>query len=345
MSMRTELGESPDVVERLLDRAAEPVARVAKAVTERGIDVAVIAARGTSDHAAVYAQYVLGARNGLIVAAATPSLSSLYEAPPRLGSALVLGISQSGRSPDVVSVLTDARRAGALTVAVTNDPESELASAADAVIDLGAGPERAVAATKTYVAEIAVMAMLSSALSERAGDGAASSELRSVPGAMRRALDREALVAGFARDRAAIAECVVLARGFQYATAREWALKLKELTGVLADPYSGADFQHGPIALVDDGSPVLAVATTGPALAGMVELLERLAGRGAELLVLSDDPVALRLGAGVPLPTLPEWLSPLAAIIPAQLFAYHLAIARGMDPEAPRHLTKVTRTT
>jgi glucosamine--fructose-6-phosphate aminotransferase (isomerizing) len=345
MTMRSELGESPDVVERLLDRAADSVARVARAASARGIDVAVIAARGTSDHAAVYAQYVLGARNGLIVAPATPSLSSLYEAPPRLGSALVIGISQSGRSPDVVSVVSDARRAGALTVAVTNEPDSELAAAADTVIDLGAGPERAVAATKTYVAEIAVMAMLSAALSDIAGRGGGQDELRLVPGAMRAALEQEAAVAGLARDRAAIEECVVLARGFHYATAREWALKLKELTGILADPYSGADFQHGPIALVDQGSHVLAVGTTGPALAGMVELLGRLAERGAELLVMSDDADALRLGAGVPLPTLPEWLSPLAAIVPAQLFAYHLALARGMDPETPRHLTKVTRTT
>jgi glutamine---fructose-6-phosphate transaminase (isomerizing) len=342
MSMRSELGESPVVVEGLLDRASEPVAEVAEAVRARGIDVVVIAARGTSDHAAIYAQYVLGARNGLIVAPATPSLSSLYDSPPRLGGALVLGISQSGRSPDVVSVLTDARRAGALTVAVTNEPGSELAEAGDIVIELGAGTERAVAATKTYLAEIAVVAMLSAAL---AGDGGIE-ELRAVPAAMRAALEQESLVHRLATERSGIGECVVLGRGYHYATAREWALKLKELTAVLADPYSGADFQHGPIAIVGEGFPVLAVATTGPALEGMAELVGRLRDRGAGVLLMSDDAGALDMaaGAGVPLPPLPEWLSPLAAIIPAQLFAYHLALARNMDPDAPRNLTKVTRT-
>jgi glucosamine--fructose-6-phosphate aminotransferase (isomerizing) len=289
----------------------------------------------------------------MIVAPATPSLSSLYGAPPRLGATLVLGISQSGRSPDVVSVLTDARRAGALTAAVTNDPASELADASDVVIELGAGPELAVAATKTYLAEIAVVAMLSAALSAHAtedghddGHDDGTRQLAAVPAAMRAALEQEPVVRRLAAKRAAIRECVVLARGFQYATAREWALKLKELTGVLADPYSGADFQHGPIALVGPEFPVLAVATRGPALDGMAELLRRLRDRGAELLVLSDDSEMLDIapGRGVPLPALPEWLSPLAAIIPAQLFAYHLALARGLDPDSPRNLSKVTRT-
>jgi glucosamine--fructose-6-phosphate aminotransferase (isomerizing) len=341
MSMRSELGESPDVVEHLLNGAADSVAVVADAVRSRGIDVAVIAARGTSDHAAVYAQYVLGARNGIVVAPATPSLSSLYGTPPRLGGALVLGISQSGKSPDVVSVLTDARHQGALTVAVTNDPASELAAAGDVVIELGAGSERAVAATKTYLAEIAVVALLSAALS---GDDESLAQLRAVPAAMRAALEVEPLVERLAAERAGMEDCVVLARGFHYATAREWALKLKELTGVLADPYSGADFQHGPITLAGAGSEVLAVATDGPAVAGMQELLGRLRERGARVLALSDDPRTLAIDQGVPLPALPEWLSPLAAIIPGQLFAYHLALARGLDPEAPRNLQKVTRT-
>ena len=341
MSLRTELGESPAVVERLLDVAAEPIERVARAVRARGVDLIVIAARGTSDHAAVYAQYVLGARNGIVVAPATPSLSSIYGAPPHLGGALVIGISQSGRSPDVVAVLTDARRQGAPTVAVTNEPDSELATAAEFVIELGAGPELAVAATKTYIAQVGVMAMLSAAL---ANDGASAAQLRGAPDAMRTALEQEPRVQRLAAARARIEECVVLARGFHYATAREWALKLKELTRVLADPYSGADFQHGPIALVEPGFAVLTVATTGPALPGMIDLLSRLRDRGGEILALSDDDAVLRLGDGIALPAMPEWLSPLAAIIPAQLFAYHLAVARGMDPDAPPNLTKVTRT-
>ena len=329
------------MVERLLGVAAGQVEAVAKVVRERDIDVVVIAARGTSDHAAVFGQYILGARNGLLVAPSAPSLISVYGAPPRMRNSLVIGISQSGASPDVVSVLDEARRQGAPTVAITNEPGSDLAAAADHVIELGAGPERAVAATKTYLAEIALLAMLSSALT---GDEASATELRAIPDALRAALALEDRVAALARSWKDVELCAVLARGFHYATAREWALKLKELTHLLADPYSGADFQHGPIGLVHDGFPILAVATAGPALDGMVELLARVRDAGARLLVLSDEESVLALGEGAPLPAVPEWLSPLVAIIPAQLFAYHLARARGLDTEAPRNLAKVTLT-
>ncbi len=341
MSMRSELGEGPEIVERLLDGATEQVAAVARAVRERTIDIMLIAARGTSDHAAIYAQYVLGARNRLAVALAAPSLFSVYAAPPRLHNALVLGISQSGRSPDVVAVLQEARRQGALTVAITNDPASELAAAGDLVVELEAGPERAVAATKTYLAEIALLAMLSAALS---GDAESATQLRALPGALREAFQVEEEIARLAVARAADEHCAVLARGFHYATAREWALKIKELAYVLADPYSAADFQHGPIALVQRDFPILAVATSGPALEGMVDLLRRLHEAGARILTLSDVADVRALGDAVPLPAVPEWLAPLVAIIPAQLFAYHLARARRLDTEAPRNLAKVTLT-
>jgi glucosamine--fructose-6-phosphate aminotransferase (isomerizing) len=340
MTMRSELGEGPDIVERLLGGAVGQIEEVARAVRGRQIDLAVIAARGTSDHAALYAQYILGARNGLLVAAAAPSLVSLYGAPPQLRNALVLGISQSGRSPDVVAVLAESRRQGALTVAITNDKTSELAAAAEHIVELDAGEERAVAATKTYLAEIAVLAMLSAALS---GDQASRDELGAIPAALRAALLQEDVVAPLAVSWARENRCAVLARGFHYATAREWALKLKELAYVLADPYSAADFQHGPIALVGEGFPVLAVATKGPALEGMTELLARLRDARARLLILSDAELG-DLGDVVAIPSVPEWLSPLVAILPAQLFAYHLARARGLDTENPRNLSKVTLT-
>lgn len=341
MSMRSELGESPDLLERLLTGAAGSVDALARAVRERDIDVALIAARGTSDHAALYGQYILGARNEIVVAPAAPSLVSVYGAVPRLRNALVVGISQSGRSPDVVSVLDAYRRAGSLTVAITNDPASELAQAAEHLIELEAGPERAVAATKTYLAEVAILAMLSAALS---GDESSGAELRTLPAAMRAALEQEERVASLAAAWVREEDCAVLARGFHYATAREWALKLKELAHVLADPYSGADFQHGPIGLVHEGFPILAVATSGPAFDGMVELLGRVHAVGARLLVMSDRTAELDFGETVALPAVPEWLSPLVAIIPAQLFAYHLARSKGLDTEAPRNLSKVTMT-
>jgi glucosamine--fructose-6-phosphate aminotransferase (isomerizing) len=342
MTMRQELAESPEVVARLLASARLPLARLADDVRRREVRFVLIAARGTSDHAATYAQYVLGARNGLPVGLATPSLSSLYRAGPRVREALVIGMSQSGRSPDIVAVLEDARTQGALTLAITNDPGSPLAAVADVVLPLEAGPELAVAATKTYVAQLAVVALLSEALL----DGDADPALARLPGAIAAMIGREAAIAALAGSLAPAPACVVLGRGFQYATAREWALKLKEVAGVFADPYSAADFEHGPISLVEPGLPVLAVASSGPTLPDLVRLLARLAADGADLLVLSDASGARDLARGsLALPAdLPEWLAPIVAILPCQLLAYHLAIARGRDPEAPRHLSKVTLT-
>jgi glutamine---fructose-6-phosphate transaminase (isomerizing) len=342
MTTRTELAEGPDVIERLLDRASDPVEAIARAMRERPIDLVVIAARGTSDHAAIYAQYVLGARNRLPVALAAASLASIYGTTPRLRNPPVIRIPQSGRSPDVVAALADARRQGALTVGVTNDPASDLAAATEHVVPMGAGPELGVAATKTYLASIMVVAMLSAALLD---EDASRAELAALPDAVRAALATDGRMETLAAARVADERCAILARGFQYATAREWALKVKELAYVLADPYSAADFQHGPIALVQPGFPVLAVATAGPALPGMVELLQRLQSADARLLVLSDVPEVHALGDGVALPTgVPEWLAPLVAIIPAQLYAWHLARLRGMDPDHPRSLSKVTLT-
>jgi len=345
MTLRAEIGQTATAVSHLIETAGPTMAAIAAAARGRDLAFVVIAARGTSDHAATYAQYILGARNGLTVALAAPSLASLYGRGPDVARALVVGISQSGRSPDVVGVVVDARRQGALTVAITNDPASPLAGAAEFALDLGAGPELAVAATKTYVAELAAVALLSIALDRRA-DPAASAALAAVPAAIERALATEPEVARVAREQAAMDGCIVIGRGFQYPTAREWAIKLKEVAGVFADPYSAADFEHGPITLVGPGTQVLAVATGGPALPGVVDLLQRLREDGADLLVASDDEAARRLGrTALALPDgVPEWLAPLPAIVPAQLFAYHLAIAKGIDPERPPHLSKVTLT-
>ena len=338
-----EIREQPAVVERLLERGRGPVARIAEALRDRGIDGLHIAARGTSDHAAIYAQYLLGARHGLPVALAAPSLVTLYGAAPRFGRAAVVGISQSGASPDVVGVLEAARGQGAPTIAITNEPASPLARAAEFLIDLGAGPERAVAATKTYTAELTAIAMLSAALGD---DPAADRELAGLPAAIARALEAEAAAEAAAAGHAGVTGCVVLGRGFEYATAREWALKIKELARVMADPYSAADFQHGPLALIDPGFPVLAVATSGPVAPGMLELLARLRDdHGADIVAITDLPGGVAANAILPLPSgVPEWLLPIVSIVPGQFFAAALARVRGLDPETPRHIRKVTLT-
>ena len=345
MGLLDEIFEQPAVLSRLLSEQMGGVRRVAEVIRQRKIDYVFIAARGTSDHAALYAKYLWGAFNGLPVALATPSLFTIYQRPPRLRNALVMGISQSGQSPDINGVIVEGRRQGALTLAVTNNVSSPLAVNAEYVLDINAGQEKAVAATKTYTAQLMTLAMLSAALNDDCEERIAA--LRRVPEAARLVLETNADAMHRVERYRYMLRCVVLGRGFNYATAFEWALKLKELTYIIAEPYSTADFRHGPIAMIEPGFPVLAIAPRGAVLVDVRELLGRLIDeKKAELVVISDDDDTLSLThTSFHLPGgLPEWLTPLVSIIPGQLFCYHLAMAKGHDPDSPRGLTKVTST-
>jgi glucosamine--fructose-6-phosphate aminotransferase (isomerizing) len=342
MSLKSEIFEQPIVLERLLRTQMKPAREIARSIRERDIHWVLIAARGSSDHAAWYAKYLWGSRNGLPVALAAPSLYTLYQTPPTLRGALVVGISQSGQSPDIVSVLADARRQGALTLAITNDLSSPLAAEAEMVLDVCSGPERAIAATKTYTTQLLSIALLSVALTREEGG-----TIERVPELVQTVLALDGAIEQAAQRYRYMTQCVVLGRGFNYATAAEWSLKLKELTRVVAEPYSSADFQHGPVAILTRGFPVLAVVPDGPVFEDVLALLRPLVEeRGVELVAVSNHPRALALAhtpLGLP-PELPEWLSPLVGIVPAQLFCYHLACAMGRDPEAPPGLSKVTKT-
>jgi glucosamine--fructose-6-phosphate aminotransferase (isomerizing) len=326
---RAEIAEQPDVVARVLEADSGAIAAAAEEIRRRRPRYAVIAARGSSDNAARYAQHLLGRLCRLPVALATPSLHTLYDAPPRYVDGLVLGISQSGASPDVVGVVAAAAAEGSVTVAITNDPESPMAAAAGHVIDLCCGPERSVAATKTYTASLAAVAALASAAAGDDRDRAR--ELAAIPGALARQLARTDGPAAAAAAAAGWTRLAVIGRGANYGTAFEAALKIKELTGVAAEPYSPADFLHGPIAVVTEGFPVLAVAASGPALAGIREVLARVREREGE-------------GWAIAEPT-PEWLSPIVAVVPAQLLAVGAAEHLGLDVDRPFGLQKVTRTT
>ncbi|HEY73628.1 MAG: glucosamine--fructose-6-phosphate aminotransferase [Chloroflexi bacterium] len=344
MGLKEEIFEQPETLQRLLDTQTAHVERIVRAIRQREVNYVFLAARGTSDHAGLYAKYLWGVFNQLPMALAAPSLFSIYGRPPALKNGLVVGISQSGQSPDIVGVLAEGNRQAAPTLAITNDPDSPLAQAAEFVIDIGAGTEEAVAATKTYTAQLLAIAMLSAALDEDADRMAA---LRRAPEWVAQALALDATIERVAERYRYMDQCVVLGRGYNYATAFEWSLKLKELTYVVAGPYSSADFQHGPIAIVGQGFPVLAVAPSGAVYADMLALLRRLTvEHQAELLVISDEEEALALGrTSLRLPGgVPEWLSPVVSIAPAQLFCYHLTRAKGYDPEAPRGLSKVTLT-
>ncbi len=341
--LEAEILEQPKILSHLLNEERPAIERIAQIIRQRSPKFVVLAARGSSDNAGRYAQYLFGAFNGLPVALATPSLFTLYEKPPRMQDALVIAISQSGQSPDIVAVVDEGRRQGALTIALTNDIESPLALAAEHRLNLRAGQERAVAATKTYTTSLMMIAMLSAALAQDESHFAA---LETIPAIL------DQIVSGAdetikASERYRYMEaCVVVSRGFNYATSFEVALKLKELTYILAEPYSTADFQHGPLALVADGFPVMAIVPDGGLAGELVEFLKELNRRGAELLVISGREDALEIArTPLPLPTgIPDWLSPIAAVVRGQLFALGLTLAKGYSPDAPRGIHKVTLT-
>jgi glucosamine--fructose-6-phosphate aminotransferase (isomerizing) len=344
MSLHSEILEQPQKLRQMLQTQRQTAEKIAAAIQSRGVKYVFLAARGTSDNAGRYANYLWGAHNHLPLALATPSLFTYYDQPPRLDGALVVGVSQSGQSPDIVSVLTEGARQGCLTLAVTNAPDSPLARAADLIFDIQAGSEKAVAATKTYSAELMGLAMISAALRNQ---DQAWRELENVPGWIEEVLGQDDVIARAVERFRYMDQCVVLGRGYNYATAFEWALKMKELAYVVAEPYSSADFQHGPIAMVAGGFPVMAVAPSGKIFDTMLEMLTRLREQhAAELVVISDNAHALALAqTPIPLPGgIPEWLTPLVTIVPAQLFACHLTRIKGYDTEKPRTITKVTET-
>jgi glutamine---fructose-6-phosphate transaminase (isomerizing) len=341
--LRQEILEQPAVLERLLRTQGRAADELVHAIETSGVTHVVVAARGTSDNAGRFAQYLLGMMNGLVVALATPSLFTYYGRPPRFRQSLVIGISQSGRSPDVIAVLSEAKRQGAVTAVLTNDVDSALAAQADVILDLCAGEEKAVAANKTYTAELAAIALLSARLR---GDGEMEAAVARLPEAVSVALQSETVVRQAAGRLREIRYAAVIGRGLNYATAFEAALKIKELAYVSAEAYSSADFRHGPLAMVEPGFPVILFAAAGPLLADMQALAGTLGDRRAAVLSISDDPdIARASEAAVTIPRLvPEFLSPVTLIVPAQFLAMHLAEQRGLDVDRPRSIRKVTET-
>ena len=345
VGMAADIAEQPEVFARLLDpaRAAE-IAAVAKVIAERRPRHVVFTARGTSDHAALYGAYLTEIRLGIPAGLASPSAVTVYGARPNLDGALVVGVSQSGGSADLVEVVRAARETGALTLAVTNNPGSDLAAAAELHVDVAAGHERAVAATKTYTAELLALLMLIEGV--RAGDG-------TLPADERAALDAlPDLAAGLLDDSAPgevagryrfAARVVTTGRGYAYPTAREAALKLMETSYLPALAFSGADLLHGPLAMTAPDVPVLAVVGDGPAGAAMREVLMRLDERRADVVAIGPsaiDGISLRMAT----PAVDERHAPLLDILPLQRLALAVALGRGEDPDAPRGLNKVTIT-
>jgi glutamine---fructose-6-phosphate transaminase (isomerizing) len=341
--LEQELRQQPAALARLIEKQRGYAEQVRELFLRDDVQYILIASRGSSSNAARYAQYLLGRAYRVPVAFATPSLFTLYEQPPRLDGALVIGISQSGKSPDVVEVVAEARRQGRPTIALTNTPSSPLGLAADGVLKLEAGKEQAVAATKTYVNSLGAVALL---FATSTADAQALGELQRLPEQLAAQLDLSWEHVTEIEPLGTVDGGTVVSRGINYCTAFEIALKIRELSGLLFESWSAADLMHGPVAAIGEGWPVFAVAPSGPALGAMAEAVDAVAARGARTVVISDDAgLRARAEIGLPLlPGVPEWLSPLVAVVPGQLAAMRLAQLRGIDLDAPLGLSKITLT-
>jgi glucosamine--fructose-6-phosphate aminotransferase (isomerizing) len=334
--MAAEMREQPGVIAGLLRRARE-VEDLVRSVAPRDLAGTLLVARGSSDHAAVFGRYVLEAASGRPAALAAPSLHTHYGLRPDYRGYLAVAVSQSGRTPEVVTVLERAAAAGARTLAITNDPSSPLALAAQATVALEAGAEEALPATKTFTAQLVALALVAQALGTPPWTVA---DWGRVPEATAWVLDRWGEAEAAARALGAASGLVCVARGFLYPVALEAALKIKETTAVLADGYSSADLRHGPIAVAARGFPFLAFSVAGPVAADVADLVGSLRGRGATVLTCSDAP-----GADLPLPPgLPEPMAAVPATVRAQQVAHALALLLGTDPDRPPDLRKVTPT-
>ncbi|HEV2780728.1 MAG TPA: SIS domain-containing protein [Actinophytocola sp.] len=337
--MRSDIAAQPAVLDAALRRRSE-IAEVAAAIERRGPRFALLAARGTSDHAALYAKYLIEVLLALPAGLASPSTTTLYGAEPDLADVLFVTVSQSGGSPDLVEATQAARRRGALTVAVTNTPDSPLGAAAELSIDIGAGPELAVAATKTYTASLIALYLLVDAVRGGAGEPVAGigelaeRTLSDAAGPVRDAVDRYRFA-----DR-----LVFTGRGYSSATAAEAALKLAETSYLAARAYSGADLLHGPVAAIDAETGVVAVTSAGRGGEAMREVVSTVRSRGADVVAVGSASADMDAGLRIDVPRTAEEVAPILEILPLQLLALDLALARGGDPDRPRGLTKVTRT-
>lgn len=339
-----EIHEQPEVLSRILANELKPAQKLAEAIKQRDINYILIAARGSSDNAALYAKYLFPTTCRLPVALATPSLFSIYKKPPRLKNALVIGISQSGRSHDIISVLKEAKKQKNLTAVITNDAKSPLTKECDFILNCQAKEEKSVAATKTYTAQLTILALLAGLLS--ANKKEKLEQLKKIPDAVNKTLPVYKDIKQSAQRYRYMNTCAVIGRGYNYATSFEIALKLKELNYIIAEPYSSADFQHGPMAIVEEGYPVLVINPSGMLFKELSSFADQLKEKKADLLIISDKKEMLKK-ADTPLilpVSVPEWLSPITSVIPGQFLAFCLVLAKGYNPDKPRSLKKVTIT-
>jgi glutamine---fructose-6-phosphate transaminase (isomerizing) len=349
--MLEEIREQPGALERTLSQELSGVEALKRRLTTNRPRFVVLAARGTSDNAAIFGKYLLEITTGIPVSLAAPSIFTLYGGDIDFRDVLVVAISQSGESTDTNLVLERARAAGAVTVGITNEPESSLAGLAEHVFLVRAGREKSVAATKTYTGQLLMFYLLAYAL----GASVAIDDLARIPAYVEAALALEPEIANRAERYTFITQALSVARGLNYANAFEFALKLMETCYVVAERFSSADLLHGPIAMVESAFPAFLFTPAGVTWPGLKEMLIKLEHLKAQTLVITDLSNADAAGSARTAICLPVDLShagplpvevytPIPYIIPAQLFAARLAEQKGLDPDQPRTLSKVTRT-
>jgi glucosamine--fructose-6-phosphate aminotransferase (isomerizing) len=340
--MMQEIEQQPAALERTLRAERRHAETFAASLKTRDVPLIVLVARGTSDNAALFGRYLLEITTGIPVSLSAPSIHTLYNAKLRLNNALVIGVSQSGEGQDINIVLESCRRAGALTIGITNEAESTMAKLVDDIFLIRAGKERSVAATKTYTGQLMIFYLLAAALS----DGTRRMEIDRLPDYAARALELKSSVAAMVELYRFMEHCIVIGRGLNYANAFELSLKLMEACYVVAERFSSADFQHGPIAVIEKNFPVFLFAPPGRVFNDMMTIHQRLHGLGAETVVISSEPrIQRRASRVICMPDrIDDLLSPIPYIIPGQMFAALLSKAKGLSPDQPRSLRKVTRT-
>ncbi|HZL56069.1 MAG TPA: SIS domain-containing protein [Bryobacteraceae bacterium] len=343
-TMLDEIRHQPEALARTLSSELKKIEKFRTVMARRKPRLVVLAARGTSDNAAQFGRYLIEITTGIPVSLAAPSVHTVYDRALDYRDALVVGISQSGESTDTNVVLEKAKTAGAITVGFTNEPKSAMAGIADYVFLVRAGREKSVAATKTYTGQLMLFYLLAYALGARLR----LADLQAIPDLAAAAISLEREVAELAGRYRFMHHAVVVGRGLNYANAFEFALKMMETSYVVAERFSSADFLHGPIAMVEPNFPVFLFAPTGPTWPSMREMLIRLRDLKAETVVISDKsnpgvtgfaPRVITIPAKIP-----ELLTPIPYIVPAQLFAAALAKEKNLDADSPRTLSKVTLT-
>ncbi len=341
--MWNEIMEQPEVLAKCMGKNKNTIDGITQEIKKDGISSVVIAARGTSDHAAVYAKYIIEILAGVPVSLAAPSVFTMYMKEVCFKNSLVIGISQSGRAADAIEVIKSANRQGALTVSVTNFPDSPMAVEAKYHLFCDCGVERSVAATKTFTAQMYLIAQL---VAKWSGNEQFAEELSLVPEKMTETFKEERSIRERAERYCFMKECFVLARGVNYSIAMESALKIQETTYVRAKAYATSDFYHGPFAMIEKDMPVLVFAPDGPSSKDVAEMIEKLAEREAELIVISNKSELGRKGSSffrIPQSD-NDFITPFYNVAVAQMFACQLALTKGLNPDSPRGLNKVTIT-